>query len=198
MARAAAGALSRIFRGVGSGAAVLAFEAMAWGRTVATFALGVMSLAAACATLSSAPLGSGDRVIVDVDATTLPPQPTQNVPPDSPFAPVDGSRGYGPEYDAYALLTVCSSNLVPDASAEGAGPPAPSRGSDAEALRDGEAVSDAPSYAGAASASAGCEPLPAACANEPDCECLLRVLAAKIPCPYPHCSVDNGFKMYCP
>ena len=76
---------------------------MAWGRTVATFALGVMSMAAACGTLSSAPLGNGDRVIGDVDATKLPPQPTENVPPDSPFAPVDGSRSYGPEYDAYAL-----------------------------------------------------------------------------------------------
>jgi hypothetical protein len=171
---------------------------MAWGRSVATLALGVLFTAAACGTLSGAPLGNGDRVIGDVDATQLPPQPSENVPPDSPFAPVDGSRSYGSEYDAYALLTVCSSSLVPDASAEGAGPSAPSRGSDAEALLDGEAVSDAPSYPGDAPASASCEPLPAACANEPDCECLLRVLAAKIPCPYPHCSVDNGFKMYCP
>jgi hypothetical protein len=125
---------------------------------------------AACSSLSSAPIATKDRVIHDVDATSLPPQPDAALGPDSPFAP-DDSGDFGAYYDASAILSICAATPAADASQE----------------RE------------AASADASsCDPLPSACENEPDCECLFRVLASQIPCAYPHCSIDNGFKLYCP
>ncbi len=155
---------------------------MGWYRHAVLLALGAVYGPAACSSLSGQPLGTGDHVLHDVDATSLPPQPTQDVPPDSPFAPVDGSSAYGMS-DGYSpgVLTICASSgsdladaaQEPDAAGSGAG-----TGSDG--------------------ASTPCEPLPAACANEPDCVCLFRALAAEIQCPYPHCATDHGFKIYCP
>lgn len=179
---------------------VLAFEAMAWGRSIASLALGSVFAAAACSSSSSsspAPLGVGDDVHVDVDATAAPPQPNQNVPPDSPFAPVDGSSAYGAAYDANAVLTICASSASSDAS-DSVKPVAAQESGAPAAYDAGSAADAAASYGGDGGPSAACSPLPAACANEPDCECLFRVLAAEIPCSYPHCSVDKGYKVYCP
>jgi hypothetical protein len=146
------------------------------GRPVALLAASIVcGLAVACSSLSSAPIATKDRVIHDVDATDLPPQPDADLPPDSPFAPVESSTTLGTEYDAYAVLTICAPKSAADA---------------------------APQQAGATSSDAGatgaCEPMPSACENEPDCLCLFHALAAEIPCEYPHCSMDDGFKLYCP
>lgn len=133
-----------------------------------------MGVAGACTNPElSAPFGKGDHLIVDVEASTLPPQPDAYVPPDSTFAEVDGSTLYGPGYDASALLVVCS---PPDGSAS---------------------ADDAGAGGDAASA---CQPLPAACASQPNCECLLGLaaIATQLPCTYPHCSVGMGFNLYCP
>src|SRR5258708_40077383 len=63
---------------------------------------------------SSGPLGSGNRVSMDVDASS---QATQSSPPsadaeapsaDSPFAPLDGQGQYGALVDGYAPLAVCA------------------------------------------------------------------------------------------
>lgn len=191
-------------------ARVLAFEAMAWGRPIVSLALAVLFGAAACSTLSGAPLGKGDRVFTDVDATTLPPQPSQTLPPDSAFAPVEGSVSYGPAYDASAVLSICgaeagASKGKTDSAAPSAGPksgPASGEdaggGDDAAPVEDAATTSDVSSYPSGTGSSAACEAMPAACANEPDCECLFRALAAKIPCSYPHCSAVDGFQIYCP
>ena len=174
---------------------------MGWGRFIASLVLGVMFAVAACSSnLSGQPLGMGDDVHRDVDPTTLPPQPNGEAPPDSPFARVDGSGAYGPEYDAYAALTICGSTRSSDASTHesDSARPAAAHESGAADADDGMTLVDGASYGGDAASSAGCVPLPAACTNEPDCACLFRALAAEIPCPYPHCSGTDGFKIYCP
>ncbi len=133
-----------------------------------------MCVAGACTNPeSSAPFGKGDHLIVDVEASDLPPQPDAYVAPDSTFARVDGSSLYGPGYDASAEFVVCD---PPDGSAS---------------------ADDAGGEGGAASA---CRPFPAACAGQQPCECLLGLasITAQLPCPYPHCSVGNGFSLYCP
>ena len=121
----------------------------------------------------------GDHLIVDVEASTLPPQPDAYVPPDSTFAEVDGSTLYGPGYDASALLVVCS---PPDGSAS---------------------ADDAGAGGDAASA---CQPLPAACAGQqPPCASASsgsRVhhdAAPPAATSIPTASVGNGFNLFpCP
>jgi hypothetical protein len=166
---------------------VLASEVMAWGRLVALVAVGALGCVAACSSTSGSPGGKvvdpPDHLYVDVDASTLPDQPDGDLGPDSPFAPVDGSAAYGDSYDAYAVLTVCPpSDGGVDGGVDGAG-------------RDGAAYS-----ADGGAAAQGCQPLPAGCVSTPNCDCLLRVLAAETPCAYAHCSVgmDKGFSLYCP
>lgn len=160
------------------------FRAMPRARLVASFVVAaICAVAAACSGISSTPIATKDNVIHDVDATELPPQPDGALPPDSPFAPLDSSSAFGSEYDAYAVLTVCSANPVTDAAA----------GKTTKA-------SDAAYSAGGGTP---CQPLPAACQNEPDCNCLFTALAAQIPCSYPHCSVGGtegggDFELYCP
>ncbi len=160
----------------------------------------MVGVAACSGNSSGRPLGMGDDVHTDVDATVLPPQPNQVAPPDSPFARVDGSGAYGAVYDAYAALTICGSMRSSDASSpvSDSARPADTHESDAAEADDGGMPADGASYGGDDASSAACVPLPAACANEPDCPCLFRALAAEIPCSYPHCSVDDGFKIYCP
>jgi hypothetical protein len=148
---------------------------MLWGRFVVLLAVGAMGVAAACTNPeSSAPFGKGDHLYVDVEASTLPPQPDVYLPPDSTFAEVEGSTlNYGPGYDAAVVFAVCD---PPDGSASA-----------------GEA--------GAEGGSAGaCEPFPAACASQPTCECLLGLasIATQLPCSYPHCSAGSVFSLYCP
>ncbi len=144
------------------------------GRFVVLLGMGAMCVAAACTNPeSSAPFGKGDHLIVDVEASTLPPQPDVYLPPDSTFAEVEGSSLYGPGYDASAVLVVCD---PPDGSATAD-----------DAAGDGGAVS-------------ACQPFPAGCASQPTCECLLGLasIATQLPCSYPHCSVGTVFSLYCP
>src|SRR5271165_2187142 len=57
---------------------------------------------------SSSPLGAGNVLAGDVDATsqTPPPQTTDDGSVDSPFAPLDGP--YGVVRDGYSPLAVCA------------------------------------------------------------------------------------------
>jgi len=168
---------------VGPARPMLLSDTMPAGRPIASLAVAAASgVAIACGSLSSAPIATKDRVIHDVDATELPPQPTVDLPPDSPFAPVEASSAFGSYYDAYAVLTICAPTPAPDAASDG---------------KKGAANDAAYSTVDAAVSSA-CTPMPSACENEPDCECLFRALATEIPCEYPHCSAENGFTLYCP
>jgi hypothetical protein len=141
------------------------------GRIAVLLGTAAMGVAGACTNPeSSAPFGKGDHLIVDVEASTLPPQPDVYVAPDSTFAEVDGSSLYGPGYDASPVLVVCA---PPDGSAS---------------------ADDAGGEGGAANS---CQPFPASCASQPDCICLLGAFAAQLSC-VPHCSVGQGFSLYCP
>ena len=124
---------------------------------------------------SSAPLGKGDHLIVDVEASTLPPQPDAYVPPDSTFAEVDGSTA----------LRARIRRVGPARSFA--------------ARRTGPRAQTTRGPAGGAAA----ERLPAApggLRQPADCECLLGLaaIATQLPCTYPHCSVGMGFNLYCP
>jgi hypothetical protein len=154
---------------------------MARVRLIVLLLSGALGSAAACSSgTSGKPLGMGDTVFQDVEASTLPPQPSSDadLDPDGVFAPVDGSQQYGTVYDSYAALTVCP---PPDGG--------PSAG-------DGSAASEA-----GGAAATGCQPFPASCTNTgaPDCVCLLGVYAAQIPCTDPSCAITKtGFSIYCP
>ncbi|HEX3769302.1 MAG TPA: hypothetical protein VHV30_00490 [Polyangiaceae bacterium] len=168
---------------------------------VALFALaGVGGAVAACSSgESNAPLGNGDTLHVDVDASTLPPQGDADPDPDV-FAPVDGSSIFGKgDYDAasLAVLAIC---LPPDASASAGD--GGRRGKDASAASGAE---DAGVMAedGGAGADAGCVPFPSTCdpGEQPSpCTCLLGAFT-DVPCTYPSCAVNlamNGYTLYCP
>jgi hypothetical protein len=166
---------------------VLASRVMARARILVLLVTGAIGGVGACSTDTSAPpLGNGDHLIVDVDASELPPQPDVYVPPDSPFAEVaDACILNDLAYDASpanAVLTVCE---PPDGSASGGE-------GGVEPSADGAAAS------GKGGAAASCEPFPAACASQPDCECLFPIFGPKLPCAYPNCSVGMGFNFHCP
>ncbi len=151
--------------------------------------------AAACSSsvTSSAPIGHGDHLIVDVEASTLPPQP-KDATPDPTFAGVDGSSIYGSVSGSYVVLSICKPSDGGD-SAEGAAP--------APADDAASSPSDAAVLYGADAASvSGCMPFPAACADppagEPDCQCLLITLASQIPCVASCAVTKQGYSVYCP
>jgi hypothetical protein len=196
-----------------------------WGSTlsVALFALAAFAAAGgaalSCSTgESTAPLGHGDTLIVDVEAsagqTTSPTATDADLDPDGIFDPLDSSSIYGNgNYDAaqYAVLRIC---LPPDASASSkdggkaskdAGvtsePVEASAGSpDASAGGTGVVYTDAGYVVG----DAGCVDFPSSCdptAQPSPCSCLLGAFAADVPCTYPHCednSDKSGYTMYCP
>ena len=153
---------------------------MTRGRLVAwVVSLGLVA-SAACSneTGSNKPLGTGDTLIVDVDASDLPDQPEAS--PDDVFAQDDVQTAYD-EGDAYAVLTICA---PPDGGSDDGGKGA--KADDAGAAYEGGAPA------------AACQPLPAACTSDPTCDCLFKALGSMIPCDYPHCGVQNGFNIYCP
>jgi hypothetical protein len=156
---------------------------MARGRYIALLVSGALGGAACTSATTGKPLGAGDHVFVDVEASTLPPQPDADLDPDGTFARVDSSAIYGRRYgDAYAELTICARSDGGSSAADGAA------GSGAYPADGGPATT-------------GCVPFPASCAGaaEPDCVCLFRAFASQIPCAYPSCGVTkSGFGIYCP
>jgi hypothetical protein len=163
---------------------------MGRGRLIVFLVAGALCGAAACSSgTPNKPLGSGDRLIEDVEASTLPPPPSTDadLDPDGVFARVDGSQNYGTRYDAYAALTVCAPADGGESDGESDARPAP-------AATDGSAA-----YPADGAGATGCIPIPASCVSTPDCVCLLGALAAQIPCAYPSCGVmKTGFSVYCP
>jgi hypothetical protein len=165
---------------------------MGRGRLVVLLLVGAVVGAAACSSAnSSPPLGHGDTVTVDVEASTLPPQTSSDADqdPDGIFDKVDSSSIYGTaSYDGYAPVTVCD---PPDGSAG----PAGSDGGDVMTDAAAAAV-----YADGGAAATGCAPFPAACAStDPVCQCLIGAFKAQTPCAYPSCAPQkHGFAIYCP
>ena len=153
--------------------------------------VGALDAALACSSSTPGggqPIGMGDHLYVDVDATSAPPpQGTgDDAAADSPFAPFADDSGIG-SYSVALVMTVC-------------GPP------EAGAPKDGSAEPDATGAAGDGGASGsggayggdgGCEAFPAACAQQPDCDCLLNALVAEIPCGPASCSLKGNFSIFC-
>jgi hypothetical protein len=172
---------------------------MGRGRIVVLLGVAAICGVAACSneTGNAPPLGHGDTVFLDVEASTLPPQPSSdaNLDPDGIFDKVDGSNIYGERYDAYAQLTVCSPPDGSDAAASDGG----ARDAGSAGKGAGEPDGAALAYPADGGAASGCVPFPATCASEPDCQCLFAAFKAQIPCPYPSCGVQkHGFSIYCP
>jgi hypothetical protein len=154
--------------------------------------VGVLTILSAiwgCTGTATKPLGMGDDLIVDVDATAAPPDPRANEEAsaaDSPFGLVDGPYGVLGG-DAYAPLAACEQCACPSGSyCVGGG--------------TGVTVSSATcaqSADGGGAVGVGCAQLPAACTNEPDCPCVLQALRGQVSCQLV-CVETAGFAVYCP
>ncbi len=133
---------------------------------------------------SGGPHGSGNVVVVDVDATNQPAQAGYDASADSPYAPVDGS--YGTLDDSAAPFAACTACGCEGGFCFGGG--------------GGYAVPSGACTGGLGASSGGitpgCMPLPAACAATPDCNCLFAALSS-LKC-YPACNATNGLIVYCP
>jgi hypothetical protein len=132
---------------------------------------------------SSAPLGRGNHLVSDVDATAARMQaPPQDTAIDSSYSPV------GTQYaipDGYAPAAICQQCACSGATYCFGG-------------ATGHTVFSGSCDGGTGTGLAiGCQPVPAACANEPDCACLIRELSPTMPC-YPVCGQGNGLIVYCP
>lgn len=145
---------------------------------------GLLGGALACAAAacnsddSSTPTGSGND-FTGTDATTQPQQPQFDGNPDSPFAPVEGGVYGTPDgYDPYGICVKCNCPAT-DYCFGGGG--------------------SYTSFSGNCNPTGfgiGCQPLPAACAGNATCDCLLDATASQVPC-YPVC-VQNNRALYCP
>jgi hypothetical protein len=164
--------------------------------SVRTRAASVLVIALAGCSDSSGPLGSGNRVSMDVDASS---QGNQSSPPsgdadapsaDSPFAPLDGQGQYGALVDGYAPLAVCAQC----ACAAGTYCYGGSSQTSFSGVCDQTAATG-----GNSPLAVGCNSLPPGCANEPDCVCVLAALAPMVSC-YLVCAETpaGGFSVYCP
>ncbi len=124
---------------------------------------GALAALWACSDGPPPPAGSGNVVIVDVDATRSPPPPDNDADDDSPFAPLDGGYAYlGDAYDPLGNCASCACPATDYCFGGGTGY---------------TAFACTPSGFGA-----GCQPIPAACAGDASCDCLLQATSAQISC----------------
>jgi hypothetical protein len=160
-----------------------------WG----VLAAGAVALAAACSQASSPAKNPGDDVYPE-EASVMLPQPDAADYDDGFFNGIDGpyGQGYGMA-DVYAILTICP---PPDGSAGDAGDAATP--ADAASVTYADASGSGGAYGSGSSGS--CQPIPAACASQPNCTCFLTALGGTLPCTYPHCDdgMSAGFSIYCP
>jgi hypothetical protein len=169
--------------------------------------LAVGGAAMACSTDPPTPAHNpGDTLIVDVEASALPPQTSTDadLDPDGIFDPVDSSSIYGQaNYDGeYPVLSVCAppDGGTPTASGDG-GAKADTDAGEAAKVDAGTSSPQVYGDGGYASGDAGCQAFPPSCAGEADpCVCLLTFFSAQVSC-VPSCEVKldgSGFSIYCP
>jgi len=134
---------------------------------------------------ATAPAGKGDDFVNDTDGEDqINPQQGDDGAVDDVFARVDS--GYGPAPDGYAPYNWCSQCTCPaDTYCFGGGT--------GYTTFSGTCATAPPAGGGLA---IGCMPLPSACANEPDCPCIIQALQAQLSCS-PVCSITNMIA-YCP
>jgi hypothetical protein len=135
---------------------------------------------------SSPPSGHGSHLKVDVDASSTPPADlAEDASSDSPFAPLDAKYGSLP--DGYAPLAVCAQCVC-------------SAGTFCYGGSASTSFSGTCDQTASTALDVGCHAIPAGCAAEPDCVCLLQALSAQMPC-YAACAnnaATGGFVVYCP
>jgi hypothetical protein len=159
------------------------FRARALALVTSALALGL----SACTSGSSspAPLGHGDDFF-GLDATAAPQAPADDAGAQdgSPFAPVDSPYGVVP--DGYAPLAACAQCACEAGTYCFGGAP-------------GVVFSGLCDQTSSVGPAIGCHAIPAGCANEPDCVCILSGLAMQTSC-YPACvePTSGGFTVYCP
>jgi hypothetical protein len=133
---------------------------------------------------SQAPLGNGDDVISDVDASDAQaPSQSEDAAEDydaATFAPVDGEYTAAP--DGYAPYTLCQKCGCPAGSfCFGGGTGYTSFNGDCHA--DGGPLADA-------GLSLGCFPIPASCKDvDAACDCLIQAVSAYVTGCYADCTV---------
>ena len=140
----------------------------------------------ACTGESTPPLGSGDNVNTDVDASVMSVQGGDaDLGPDSPFAPLDGP--YGRVGDAYGLAVCAACGCEAGTFCYGGSPGSPLSSCDQTGAASGAPLE------------LGCHPIPPACASAPECVCLLQSLPKDTSC-YSVCTAppSGGFVVYCP
>jgi hypothetical protein len=142
-----------------------------------------VSLAWACSGGSPTKAGTHDTLIVDVDATNLPPQPMPDAgAADAPYGTlVDGGGPYG--YSPVGICTKCACEAGTYCFGGGTG-----------------YTTFSGSCTGATGLAVGCQPLPAACPSTTTCAsagCLFAALKPQVSC-YPVCEQDKGPIVYCP
>ena len=138
------------------------------------------SVAAACGNPSPPPIGQGDKVFVDVDATNQGLQPGQPVGDGGGFdAPVSEGGYYGAP-DGYAPYATCQSCACPATG---------------YCFGGGTGYTSFSGDCNPAAFGIGCQALPPECPDA-SCECLIGVVGKQLPC-YPVC-VQNTRTLYCP
>jgi hypothetical protein len=167
------------------------FVLSARARWAALLLLGALfGVVAACST-SQAPLGQGDDIISDIDASdaSQPQQQGDDGPyDDGYFARADA--GYGPPPDGYAPFNWCTQCGCPaDTFCFGGGTGFSDFSGTCHAA-------DAGALDGAAALAIGCYPYPTACATDPTCDCIIAAVSQYIPC-YAVCSITTN-TVYCP
>jgi hypothetical protein len=159
-----------------------------------------MAVVAACSQASSPAKNPGDDIYVDVEASTMLPQPDAADYDDGFFNGTDGAYG---ATSGDIVLTICPppDGSVSDGSAgAGADSAAPkASASDASAVAYSDAGWSSGAY-GTTGSAGPCQAMPAACASQPTCDCFLTALKSTLPCTYPHCddAMGAGFPIYCP
>jgi hypothetical protein len=167
----------------------------------AVVACGLAGLAACSQASPSSTKNPGDDLIVDVEASTMLPQPDAADYDDGFFNGTDGPYGGGyAGSTGYAVITICP---PPDASAGASGDAAAAVDATAVAYGDASAAYGDGGWGatyGSTGTAASCTPMPAACSSKPDCNCLFTAFNSSLPCTYPHCedAMSGGFTLYCP
>jgi hypothetical protein len=134
-----------------------------------------------CTDDSGKPLGHGNVVVVDVDATTQPEQPEFDGSADSPFAPTDSP--YGHPYDGSSTVAWCDQCACPAGTycfGGGRGYPLFSG-----TCATGESTPT----------TVGCVTIPAACTATPTCACLLGAVGTSC---YSACIDRSTPIVFCP
>jgi hypothetical protein len=157
-------------------------------RPVARPGIAVVVLVAAC-NGTAKPIGQGDDLTVDVEASAAPPAPTADASygEDSPFGQVDAPYG---SYSSgtSAMLAVCAQCACASGTY--------CFGGGTGSTQFSGSCGPSPDRSGL---EIGCQAMPGACANEPDCPCILAAIDPFLSCVAVCVETPaGGFTAYCP